>query len=65
MEYIWTENTKRNTIWTMGGEKEKRHEDEEKKRGWKNRNVFSFVSLQTGCVLDEEWINETSLSKVG
>lgn len=33
----------------MGGEKEKRHEDEEKKRGWKNRNVFSFVSLQTGC----------------
>lgn len=49
MEYIWTENTKRNTIWTVGGEKEKRHEDEEKKRGWKNRNVFSFVSLQTGC----------------
>lgn len=35
MEYIWTENTKQNTIWTMGGEKEKRHEDEEKKRGWK------------------------------
>lgn len=49
MEYTWTENTKQNTIWTMGGEKEKRHEDKEKKRGWKNRNVFSFVSLKTGC----------------